>query len=88
MHHTMDRMMRPPTMITAITGHLQNVAFIQLSQLENAVLTSVILPWVSVTIFLLVKVSAIDRASASLTNSKAGGLKDLAIAISTDGMLR
>jgi hypothetical protein len=59
----------------------------QLSQLEKAVLTSVILPSVSVTIFLFTKVPATDRARASLTNSHGAGRKDLAIATSTDGML-
>lgn len=34
----MENIIKPPIMITAITGHLQYVAAMQLSQLEKAVL--------------------------------------------------
>jgi len=47
MHVTIERRMRPPIMIAAITGHLQYVAFIQLSQLEKeslTLLTSSVMP--------------------------------------------
>lgn len=86
MHHRILKMMRLPTMMTAITGHLQNVAFMQLSQLEKAVFTLVILFSVSCTMSRLDKSCATPRKKASLTNSQAGGRSDLAMATSTEGI--
>jgi len=39
-HQTIEKTMSDPKMIIPITGHLQNVKAIQLSQLERAVLAS------------------------------------------------
>jgi len=57
MHHTIEKMIKLTTIITPMTGHLQYVAAMQLSQLEKAFLTS--LTWFPA----LVTVSVIPRFS-------------------------
>lgn len=101
-HQRMLNMMRPPTMMMAMTGHLressgqqrhgqrwktgkaylQNEASMQLSQLEKAVLTSVMVPCASPTTFRLDR----PRATATFKASQAPGLSDLAMATSIEGI--
>jgi len=83
----MPRRMRPPTTMTAMTGHLQNEAFMQLSQLEKAVLTSVTLPWASLMMSLRDSPATTARVTTSFNWSSTPPRRLLAIATSTDGIL-
>lgn len=67
--------------------YLQNEAFMHLSQLENAVLTSAILFSVSAMMLLPVKAWVNPWARALLANSQDVGRSDLAKETSTEGML-
>ena len=68
--------------------YLQKDAFMQLSQLEKAVLTSVTLSLASVRMSRLAMSWATLRATASLTSSHALGRRDLTMATSTEGILK
>lgn len=73
--------------ITAMTGHLQKAAFMQLSQLEKAVLTSVTLPCASLTRSLLAMPVATLLARTFLNCSRTPPCRLLTMATSTGAIL-
>jgi hypothetical protein len=87
MQKTILRMIKEPTTMMAMAGHLQKLAAMQLSQLDRAVLISVTLSLASSMMFLLAKCSATLLARLVLRRSQGPSCRLLDMATSTDGMI-